>query len=432
MFARFKLNAEITYYLLSGAMTLFDSTMFVYLTVFYFTVVGLKPLELVLVGTALEGSILLFEVPTGVVADTYSRRLSVLLGVLTLGIGFAITSLARSFLVVISAQVVCGLGYTFLSGATDAWLADEVGETQVGRVYLKSGQINRLLGILGILASAVLASFRLDLPILVGGLLYVLLFCGLAVVMPEKNFHPAAHSAGAGLPAMLATFRLGAQVMRGQPFLIWLVLINFIIGAASEGFDRLGDAHLAGNFVFPALTLPGLGALKPVAWFSVISLAASLINLLVVARLRARLEPLSQDRRRTAQALAVLNVLSVGATVVFALAGSFPLAVGALLLRGVAGALIWPLFGAFQVQAVGSQARATVLSMTSQGNALGQVLGGPLVGWQGNRSLRAALMTAGLLFLPNSLLYARGVGREESRLAELSPAPTAPEESGLP
>src|SRR5512146_3599206 len=97
MFSRSKLNAELSYYLMSAAMTLFDSTMFVYLTVFYYSVVGLNPLQLVLVGTALEGSILLFEVPTGVVADTYSRRLSVILGILTLGIGFIVTGLGRTF-----------------------------------------------------------------------------------------------------------------------------------------------------------------------------------------------------------------------------------------------------------------------------------------------------------------------------------------------
>jgi hypothetical protein len=53
--------------------------------------------------------------------------------------------------------------------------------------------------------------------------------------------------------------------------------------------------------------------------------------------------------------------------------------------------------------------RATVLSMTGQGNALGQVLGGPLVGWIGTGSLRSALVLAGLFILPNSFLYSKGM-----------------------
>ena len=58
--------------------------------IYHVTVVGLDPLQLVLVGTALEVTVFLFEIPTGVVADIYSRRLSiVILGYLLLGIAFA-------------------------------------------------------------------------------------------------------------------------------------------------------------------------------------------------------------------------------------------------------------------------------------------------------------------------------------------------------
>ncbi len=428
MLARLKLNPELTYYLMSAAMALFDSTMFVYLTVFYYSVVGLNPLQLVLVGTALEGSILIFEVPTGVVADTFSRRLSVVLGILTLGIGFVITGLARTFAVALLAQVICGLGYTFLSGATDAWLADEVGNEQVGRVYLRSGQINRLVGMFGVVASAVLASVRLDLPILVGGISYAALFLFLAAVMPEAHFRPFRHESEArGLPAMFATFREGVRVIRARPYLINLVAINFFVGSASEGFDRLGDAHLVANFSFPPLVLPLLGTLKPVVWFNILSLAGGLLSLLVVERLRPRLEMMAADQARTGRFLTVLNFVSVGCGIAFALAGSFPLAAGALLLRGVVGALIGPLFNAFQVQSVSSRVRATVLSMTGQGNALGQVLGGPMVGWIGTTSLRAALVVAGLLFLPNSFLYGKSrtdvfpVEEVEPEVNELQP-----------
>jgi DHA3 family tetracycline resistance protein-like MFS transporter len=410
--SRFKLNPELTYYLMSGAMTLFDSTMFVFMTVFFFTVVGLNPLQLVLIGTVLEGSIFLFEVPTGVVADTYSRRLSVIIGILTLGISFLVMGLSRTFPVVLISEVLSGLGYTFLSGATEAWLADEVGNEKVGPVLLRSGQINRLLGILGIAVSAVLASVRLDLPILTGAVLYIILALVLAAIMPENHFKPFVQAANPpGLPAlfgidhMAATFKEGARIIRASPFLITLVVINFFVGTSSEGFDRLGDPHLITNFIFPALVIPLLGALKPIIWFSIISLAGSVLSLLVVVIFRPHLERLTTDLGLTARALITLNLVIATCGVGFALAGSFPLAVVCLLLRGLAGALIWPLFTAYQVQSVPAHVRATVLSMTGQGNALGQVVGGPLVGWIGTRSLRAALVVAGLLILPNSFLY---------------------------
>lgn len=416
MLSRFRLNPELTYYLMNGAMTLFNSVMFVYLTVFYFTVVGLNPLQLVLVGTVLEGSIFIFEIPTGVVADTYSRRLSVIVGILILGIAFLVTGLARTFPLVLVSQVFAGLGYTFLSGATEAWLADEVGNERVGRIFLRSGQINRLFEILGIALSAVLASIRLDLPILIGGVLYLMLALFLTAIMPENHFQPIRHEPGSrGLPAMFSTFREGAWIIRARPFLITLVLINFFVGASSEGFDRLGDAHLIANFTFPLWGLPLLGTLKPIVWFSIISLMSSMLSLLVVESLRPRLETLTTDQGRTARALIALNLVFAAFGVGFALAGTFPLAVVCLLLRGLAGALLWPLFSAYQVQSVPSRVRATVLSITGQGNALGQVLGGPLVGWIGTGSLRAALVVTGLLILPNSFLYRPRPAKDQSK-----------------
>ena len=404
--ARFKVKPESAYYVMSGAMTLIFSTMFVYLVVFYYTVVHLNPLQLVLVGTVLEASIFVFELPTGVVADTYSRRLSIILGILTLGVSFIITGIARSFAIVLVSQVIAGLGYTFLSGAEDAWLADEVGSETIGSVYLRSGQINRILGISGTVISAVLASFRLDLPILGGGGMFFLLGLLLLIIMPENHFEPYnPQNNTSGLPAMLATFQEGARIIRVRPYLLSMVLINFFVGASSEGFDRLGDAHLVANFVFPALVVPLLGSLKPIVWFSIFNLAGSVLSLLVVEGMRSRLEKLTTDQRLSARALVMLTIVFAAGGIGFALAGSFPLVVVCLLFRGLIGALIWPIYNAYQTRSVPAHVRATVLSITGQGNAIGQVLGGPLVGWIGTGSLRTALVVAGLFILPNSFLY---------------------------
>jgi len=54
--------------------------------VYFVTEVGMSPLQLVLVGTLMELSIFVFEVPTGVVADVYSRRLSIVIGTFVMGV----------------------------------------------------------------------------------------------------------------------------------------------------------------------------------------------------------------------------------------------------------------------------------------------------------------------------------------------------------
>ena len=398
-----KLDPYLLYYTIEGATSFFNVLMFTVGTVYFVSSVGLDPLQLVLVGTVLEGTVLLFEVPTGVVADTLSRRLSVILGMLMLGAGFALVGALPAFTAILIAQVITGIGYTFLSGATEAWLADEIGEENVGRAYLRSGQIGRVLGIAGAFASVAIASYRLNLPYLTGGLLYLLLGFFLILFMPERGFTPTPRGERSTWKSLADTFTTGARLVRASPALTWLLIVAVIGGAASEGFDRLGDAHLLTNF-----TLPGLDPLGPVAWFGVISVSEQVFSLLTTEIFRRRLEKVSRLPRQTMRWLLALNSLTVASVLLFALSGNFPLACAALLLKASLGALSDPLYQAWLVNNTAPQARATVLSMFGQSDALGQVTIGPLVGLVGNLfSLRAAIALSGLLLSPASLLYAQ-------------------------
>ena len=83
-----KLDAYTTYLILNGGDGLISSLIFTVNLIYQATVVGLDPLQLVLVGTTLEATAFLFEVPTGVVADVYSRRAAVVIGYVLIGVGF--------------------------------------------------------------------------------------------------------------------------------------------------------------------------------------------------------------------------------------------------------------------------------------------------------------------------------------------------------
>ena len=85
-----KWDAYRVYLILSGVSSLLFSLIFTLNLVYQAQVVGLTPLQLVLVGTTLETSAFLFEIPTGIVADLYSRRLSVIIGFFLIGVGFTI------------------------------------------------------------------------------------------------------------------------------------------------------------------------------------------------------------------------------------------------------------------------------------------------------------------------------------------------------
>src|SRR5687767_4010117 len=83
-----------------------------------------------------------------------------------------------------------GLSPTFESGALDAWLADELGEDRVGAAYARAGQVGQVAGLVGTGLSVGLSYVSLQLPVLLGGALFVGLGVFLALAMPETGFVP--------------------------------------------------------------------------------------------------------------------------------------------------------------------------------------------------------------------------------------------------
>ena len=172
------MKAYRVYLFLEGAGALIFSMIFVASSLYQVSTANLTALQLVLVGTVLEVSIFLFEVPTGVVADVYSRRLSVIVGVVLIGAGFILEGSIPLFATILLAQVVWGVGYTFTSGATQAWISDEIGEAAAGQAFLRSNQLGQVGALLGIGAGMLLGSISVNLPIIVGGVLIVALGAG--------------------------------------------------------------------------------------------------------------------------------------------------------------------------------------------------------------------------------------------------------------
>jgi DHA3 family tetracycline resistance protein-like MFS transporter len=232
------------YLFISGAFALFFMLYATIASVYRIQTVGLNPLELVLVGTVLELSVLLFEVPTGVLADTYGRKPSVVVGFLLLGAGFILEGSVPVFSIVLAAQVVWGVGYTFISGALQAWIADEAPERNLGRVYLRGEQADYLGSLIGALASGVLAIEARNLPLLLGGALTVALGVTLAAIMPERNLRPTPAAGRPSWRRMEHTARGGFRTVRGRPVLLTLLAVTAFAGMSSEGFDRLWEAHL--------------------------------------------------------------------------------------------------------------------------------------------------------------------------------------------
>jgi len=396
-----KLNARLIYLFIVGTTSLASLLAFTVVMVYQVTVVGLDPLQLVLIGTTLEVTALVFEIPTGVVADVYSRRLSVIIGMFIMGFGMAMQSLPTFGLLVL-AQVVNGIGFTFTSGATEAWLVDEIGDQYAGEVFLRASQVRNICAMVGIAMSVLLANISLALPIVISGVIYLMLGVFLVAVMPEHNFKPSPREGRNTWQTMWHTFNDGVKLTRAQPVIVSLIGFDFLHGLFSEGYDRLWTAYIIATF-----TLPTLFGFTSVIWFGIAAAASRLLSIAITETIRRRFD--LNQQAVSARLLWIINALLVACLIAFPLAPNFYLALSAVMLIGAFRYAIDPIHGNWLNQRItDSRVRATVLSMSSQMNAVGQIAGGPAIGVVGNSfSVRAALLISAVILSPVLPLLSR-------------------------
>ncbi len=395
--------AVAVYLIIRGLASYAAATAFTLGLVYQIQTVGLGPLQLVLVGTALEVSAFLAQVPTGVIADLYSRRLSVIVGYLLIGAGLLLVGLVPAFVAVLVGNVVWGVGATCVDGAEEAWVADEVGEERVGKVFTRGSQVGQAATVLGIGSSAALASVALNLPIVVGACAWLVLGVVLVLIMPERHFHPVRPERRETVASMRRQVVEGTRAVRHRPVVLCLVGATLFVGLGSEGWDRLGQAHFLADFTFPAFG-------TPVLWFAGMSAAAMLCSIAVTEVVRRRLDV--QRPRRVGRLLVGFQFAMVVGILLFAAAGEFWLAVAASLAVQLFRAVCHPLFATWMAAQTETRTRATVFSLNGQVDAAGQILGGPPVGLIGERaSIRAALLATGALMLPAVALLAGALRR---------------------
>lgn len=409
-----KLHAYRLFLIYEGWASFVLSMIFTVGMVYQITVAGLDPLQLVLVGTTLEVTAFLFEIPTGIVADVYSRRLSVIIGTVVMGLGFILEGSIPLFLTIVLAQVVWGLGWTFTSGATQAWLSDEIGEAAAGRAFLRASQVGQVASLGGILAGSVLGSLQVNLPIVLGGGLLVLLGLFLAAVMPETGFKPVPAAERDSWRSLFATFQSGLGLVRSRPALLNLLAIGFFFGLYSEGFDRLWTKHLLDRFTFPTW-----GDLQPVAWIGIINATGMILTTGATEIVRRRVD--TDDPQQIARFMMTGTVFLILSLISFALVPAFGLALACFWSIYILRRVIAPLYTAWVNQRLDSRVRATVLSMSSQMDAIGQISGGPVLGLVGSLiSVQAALTASGVLLSPAIAFLRRALNRPAA--GEVAPA----------
>ena len=185
------------YHTLAGLYTLAASLIWGVNTLFLLDA-GLSIGEVFVANAVFSAGMVLFEIPTGVVADTLGRRASYLLSIVVLAVTTALYLVAASagsgvwvFAVV---SLFMGLGFTFYSGALEAWLVDALNSVDtdgdLDHVFARSQQVTGGAMLVGTTSGGFLGQLDLAVPFVVRAVLLVVLFCSAWVTMHDIGFTP--------------------------------------------------------------------------------------------------------------------------------------------------------------------------------------------------------------------------------------------------
>ncbi|MEM7259084.1 MAG: MFS transporter, partial [Pseudomonadota bacterium] len=202
----------------------------------------LTPLQLVLLGTAQGIAVLLTEVPTGVVADRFSRKWSIVISHVLMGSAMFATSQATAFEAVLLTQVLWGISWTFSSGADVAWVTDEAGDTNNIARYLTIAARCELVGsAIGLAIFGLIAwQLSLALSMATAGLLMCLLGAYVAIAFNENRQRLKASQQ----LSLTQTLVSGVAVAKSSKTVLSVLAVTFIVNGADEVFNRLYVRHL--------------------------------------------------------------------------------------------------------------------------------------------------------------------------------------------
>jgi MFS family permease len=361
----------------------------------------------------------IFEVPTGVVADTAGRRRSYLLGAATLLLSTLAYLVAwrvhAPFWAWAVASVFLGLGFTFFSGATEAWLVDALHATgydqPLERAFAR-GQIAAGVAMLtGTLTGGVVAqATNLGVPYILRIVALGLTFATAFLLMKDVGFAPRRDAGVAAGVRAIVRDSLAHGVR--NPSVRWVMLTSpFIMGA--------------GGYVFYAMQPHLLDLHGDAGAYAVAGLAAAIVALAQIAGgLAAPLVPKLFARRTSFLAAGVL--VGAGVLAVIGLSSSFAVALAMIALWGLVFTTSMPVRQAYLNGLIPSAQRATVLSSDSFAASAGGVVFAPALGRVADvGSIGASYLAAAgvqLLAAPFFLLARRTRARSDDARSVTPPA----------
>jgi MFS family permease len=330
---------------------------------------GLDIFGVFVANAVFTAAMVIFEVPTGVVADTMGRRVSFLLStavlcIATLGyVGVSLVGGGLFWFCVMS--VFLGLGFTFYSGAVEAWLVDALNAThyegELENVFTRAGMITSALMLVGTVGGGLLGSLDLAIPYVVRAALLALVFGWAFFNMHDIGYTPRAMSTAA-IPAEMRKVARESITYGWQKQPVRLIMIVTFI----HGLYGIWGFYATQPYFLDLLGQPDAVWVSGVV-AALVSCVGIVANWLVNRLIR-------RFRTRTTILIAAAGVYTA-ATIGVGLADSFWLAVPLFLLGTLVFDMFMPVKQGYLHQVIPSEQRATVISFDSMMSSAGGVVG---------------------------------------------------------
>jgi MFS family permease len=365
-------SIQRTYLLLLLGNTLAASLIWGINTIFLLDA-GLSNLEAFSANAFFTAGMVLFEVPTGIIADTVGRRYSYLLGTVTLSAStllyVLLWQIEGPFWQWAVVSVLIGLGFTFFSGAVEAWLVDALTATgftgDMESVFGRGQVVTGVAMLTGSVAGGFIAAqTSLGVPFVLRGVILVVMFVVALRLMHDIGFEP--EKGGRPLAEIRKVASASIDYGWRVPAVKWLMMeALFTGGVGIYGFYAL-QPYLLELYGDPqAYQIAGLVA--------AIVAGAQILGGWAAPRIRR----LFHRRTSALIATAGLSVITLG---LIGIIENFWAVIGLIVVWGLLFAASMPIRQTYLNGLIPSRQRATILSFDSLMESAGGVWVQPALG----------------------------------------------------
>jgi MFS family permease len=355
------------YLIIAGLYTLSASLIWGVNTLFLLDA-GLDIAGVFIANAAFSAGMFFFEIPTGVLADTSGRRVSFLWSTAVLALGtlgyVGIAAIGGNLTLFVLMSVILGLGFTFYSGAVEAWLVDALNATgyedNLDQVFARGAFITGGAMLVGTISGGFLGNVDLALPFIGRAVLLIAAFIIAYVVMHDIGYTPHKFTLAA-MPAEMKKLTRDSLTFGWNERPIRLLMLVSIIqyGVIAWTF-----------YAWPPYLLELLG--QDAVW--VAGVVSALIALSTMAG-NTLVEWFSRYCGKRTTLLLWAAAVQTAAIVGLGFAGSFWIGVFLVLVMMATTGVAGPVQQAYIHNIIPSEQRATIVSFNSMLSSGGSVLG---------------------------------------------------------